>query len=112
MGSMGRLEFTDTWKAPFLNGSISILLSPFLKQKNSMSFANFLDKLLYLVPSGNIHNLVFSSFRFSLTALSFKAACWGLDLYAHKNNYWKVSQYCNLSTKTVPQRKAVMPKEP
>ena len=30
---------------------------------------------LYLVPSGNIHNFVFSFFRVSLAELSFSAAC-------------------------------------
>ena len=33
IGRIGRFEFTATWKAPFLNGSISTLLSPFLENK-------------------------------------------------------------------------------
>ena len=46
IGRIGRFEFTATWKAPFLKGSISMLLSPFLDNKN-WSYLMIWQKLLF-----------------------------------------------------------------
>ena len=83
MGIIGKFEFIATWKAPFLNGSISTLLSPFLKIEIFNYCYYCVCNLNHRVPSGNIHSFVFSSFNVLLAEFSFLAACWGFDLEEH-----------------------------